>query len=140
MAGTKTPCSNIVGVKNIIITFTNCADKSVIGPYVHKLSNEDLPKWRMFDQVYDKMPGGFLKMKQSSYEVDMTIVRDLRVPLAYYQGRAALDIQVEYENGLVYTGPAGGVVADDLSDTHNVAIKAVFETADELLPPGALIS
>jgi hypothetical protein len=140
MAERNTPCANIVGVKNIIVTFTNCADKSVLGPFVHKLAKDELPKWRAFDHVYEKLPGGFIKMKQSSYEVDISLIRDLRVPLSYYQGRAALDIQVEYENGLVYTGPAGGVTSEDLSDTHEVMIKAVFETLDELLPPGALAS
>lgn len=133
------PCANVVGVKNIICTFTNCADKSTIGPLSHLLAKDsELPRWRLFDRVYEKLPGGYTRMKQSSYEVDLSMIRDLRVPLAYYQGKAAIDIQVEYENGLVYTGKAGGITTEDLSDTHEVSIKAVFQLIDELLPPGAI--
>lgn len=133
-------CEQIVGVKNIFIVFTNCDTKQVTPPISHKLAKDELPKWRLFDKTYEKLPGGYAKMRQAQYECDMNIIRDLRMPLADYQGRSQLDIQIEMENGLVYTGKVGTFTGDELSDTHEVMLKVVFKLATELLPPGQLMA
>lgn len=131
-------CPSIVGVKNILLTFTNCETGAVLGPIVHELAKEELPQWRSYEYKQEMLPGGYVRRHHISPEVDMTVIRDLRVPLTYYQGKAALDVQVEYDNGLVYTGTSGGVLGDDKSDTHEAPLKVAFRQLTELLPPGSL--
>lgn len=133
-------CDNIVGVKNILIKFTNCDTGQVTGPFQHELAKEDLPKWRTYAYKQEALPGGFVRRHHIHPECEMDIRRDLRVPLLDYQGRSQLDIQVEYDNGLVYTGTSGGVVGDEKSDTHEVMLRIAFRSLAELLPPGALIA
>jgi hypothetical protein len=133
-------CESIVGVKNIVITFTNCDTGQVIGPVSHKLSGDELPKFRMFDRVYSDLPGGYVKMKQDSFKIEIKVIRSRRIPLADYQGRSSIDIQVEMEDGLVYTGISGGNKTEESSDAHEVSLMISFRegNASELLPPGAL--
>lgn len=133
-------CDNVVGVKNILITFRNCQTNAVVGPISHKLSKDDLPMWRLYEWRQEKIPGGYVKRHQISQEVEMDIIRDLRIPMVDYQGRSQLDIQVEYDNGLVYTGTSGGVQGEEKSDTHEVKLPVVFRQVTELLPPGALVA
>ena len=133
-------CEAIVGVKNIKLTLEHCESGQRIANLIHLLATDELPKWRMFDRVYDELPGGYVKMKQSNYKVEMKIIRDLRIPLAWYQGAARIDVTIEYQNGLVYVGSVGGVRNEESSDTHEVTLMVVFRRATELLPPGALVS
>lgn len=132
-------CENIVGVKNILLTFTNCETGQVTGPISHKLATEEIPKWRTYEFQSEELPGGYTKRRHISPKCEMQLIRDLRVPLADYQGRSAVALQVEYENGLVYTGANGNITGDDTSDTHEVQCMMSFKFIDELLPPGALI-
>lgn len=131
-------CPSIIGVKNILITFTNCDTNEVVGPISHELAKEDLPRWRLYEYRQETLPGGYVKRHHISPECEMDLIRDLRMPLVDYQGRSALDIQVEYDNGLVYTGTSGGITGDEKSDTHEVMLKIAFRQLTELLPPGAL--
>lgn len=131
-------CDNIIGVKNILLTFRDCDTNQVIGPLVHKLANEELPRWRVYAFRQEKRPGGYVIRHHTSPTCQMNLIRDLRVPLAFYQGKAALDVQVEYENGLVYTGVSGGVEGEEVSDTHEVMLQIAFKQLSELMPPGAL--
>lgn len=133
-------CDNVIGVKNILITFRNCATNAVVGPISHMLAKEDLPMWRLYEFKQEKLPGGYVKRHHISPECEMDIIRDLRIPLLDYQGRSQLDIQVEYDNGLVYTGTSGGIQGEEKSDTHEVRLAIAFKTLTELLPPGALIA
>ena len=68
----------------------------------------------------------------------MKIIRDLRIPLALYQGCSSVDVQIEYYNGLVYSAVKGTGTGDEKSDTHEVTIMAAFRAIDELLPNGPL--
>lgn len=131
-------CGNIVGVKNILMTFNDCNSDTKIGPIEHALAGTDLPTWRNCAWTTERLPGGYVKRTASDASVQLTIIRDIRIPLSFYQGCAAIDIQVEYHNGLVQTGIAGGVVGDERSDTHEVTLEIVFATVDEMLPAGAL--
>jgi hypothetical protein len=110
----------------------------VIRAISHKLSSEELPTWRACAFNNETLPQGYTKRVSSSAGCELKIIRDIRVPLAYYQGCATIDVQAEYENGLVYTGLGGGVTGDEKSDTHEVMLTMAFRTLDELLPEGVV--
>jgi uncharacterized protein (DUF3820 family) len=129
-------CENLVGVKNILVTFFDCDNDVKIGPIAHKLSSEELPTWKNCPWNNERLPQGYTKRQASDAKVQLKVIRDLRVPLALYQGCAAIDLQVEYDNGLVYTGTGGGVIGDTMSDTHEVEMDMSFRIIDELLPAG----
>lgn len=131
-------CPNVVGVKNIMLTFINCDTGQKLGPMPHKQATEELPKWRTYPITKQALPGGYVKYQQSHARAEMVLIRDLRVPLADYQGRSSISFQVEYENGLVYTGKASTPEGEDTSDSHEVTLNLVAPVIDELLPPGSL--
>lgn len=131
-------CENQVGVKNILLTFTDCDTDQVFGPLAHELSSEDLPTWRLCAYNNTAMPGGFVRRQVTSSEVEIKVIRDLRIPLALYQGCANVNGQVEYYNGLVISWVGGTGTGDDKSDTHEVTMTIAFRTYDELLPAGTL--
>lgn len=132
------PCENLVGVKNILFTFFDCETETTIGPISHDQATEDLPEVRTCTWTNEKLVGGFTKRSAADAMMTVTVIRDLRIPLSWYQGCAAISAQIEYENGLVYTGVNGGVVGDESSDTHEVTVEMTFPVLDELLPTGAL--
>ena len=131
-------CDNVVGVKNIMIKFTNCETGAIIGPIAHDMAKDDLPTWRLYPFKIEELPGGYIIKHHSSSKGEMEVIRDLRVPMVDYQGRSQIDLQVEYENGLVYTGTTGGVQGEEMTDTHGVKLSMSFKSLSELLPPGAL--
>jgi hypothetical protein len=131
-------CDNQVGVKNILITFTDCATGQVFSKISHELSSEDLPTIRACGYTNEALPGGYTKRNLSNAQIELKVIRDLRVPLPYYQGCAGIDIQVEYLNGLVYTGFNGTTTGDESSDTHEVTMTVAYKLLDELLPAGTL--
>lgn len=131
-------CENLIGVKNILMTFYDCDTETTIGPISHKLANDELPTWKTCEWNNEQMPHGYTKRIASNAGVELSIIRDLRIPLRYYQGCVSIDMQVEYENGLVYTGKGGGVLGEEKSDTHEVSLEITFRSLDELLPAGAL--
>lgn len=132
-------CENQVGVKNILLTFKDCDTDATYGPIAHDLSSEDLPTWRLCAYNNEPLPHGYVKRKPSYPEVEMKIIRDLRIPLSMYQGCSDVTLQVEYFNGLVYSAVTGTGTGDDKSDTHEVTMKIAFPTIDEMLPSGVLI-
>lgn len=131
-------CENQVGVKNILLTFTDCDTGQVFGPISHELSSEDLPTIRTCGYNNTSLPGGFVKRQMTNAEIELKVIRDLRIPLAYYQGCSAVDIQIEYYNGLVYSAAKGAGTGDEKSDTHEVSLTVAFKEIDELLPAGTL--
>lgn len=132
------PCDNQVGVKNILLTFRDCETDEVYGPISHELATEDLPTWRLCPYNNEPLPGGYVRRSVANESVEMVIIRDTRIPLALYQGCASVDVQVEYHNGLVYTGNNGTSTGDEMSDTHEVTMTLTFREIDEILPTGAL--
>lgn len=133
------PCPSQVGVKNIVITFRDCDTDETIGPISHKPSGEDLPIIRMCAYTNEVLSGGYVKRTLMQDSIELTVIRDRRVPLAYYQGCAGVDIQIEMWDGSVYSGVNGTVTGEDGSDTHEVSMTIVFvDEIDELLPAGQL--
>ncbi len=131
-------CDNQVGVKNILITFRDCDTDETLGPISHELSSEDLPTVRACIYSNEPMQGGYVKRKLGQATMELKIVRDLRIPLSYYQGCAMLSVQIEYFNGLVYSAAGGTATGDEASDTHEVTVTISFKVIDELLPAGTL--
>jgi hypothetical protein len=131
-------CENQVGVKNILLTFKDCDTDAVYGPIAHKLSSEDLPTWRLCPYNNDPLPQGYVKRQPTNPEVEIKVIRDLRIPLAMYQGCSDVQLQVEYYNGLVYSANKGTGTGDEKSDTHEVTLTLSFKVIDELLPVGTL--
>jgi Phage tail tube protein len=131
-------CPKLLGVKNIPIKFTNCNTGQVLGPYIHKLSGDELPQFRTYPFASEALPNGYSRQFQRSAKIMMKIQRDPRIPLSWYQGAAVLDIQVEMESGHVYTGEGGTIIGEPTSDSLEIEIEASFEGIDELLPDGAL--
>ena len=120
------------------MTFRDCDTDAVYGPISHKLSSEDLPTWRLCAFNNDPLPHGYVKRQPTNPEVEIKVIRDLRIPLAMYQGCSDVNLQVEYYNGLVYSASKGTGTGDEKSDTHEVTLTLVFKEIDELLPVGTL--
>ena len=131
-------CENQVGVKNIMLTFRDCDTDETFGPLSHELATEDLPVWRTCTYTNEPLQGGFVRRTPLNPGVEINVIRDLRVPLALYQGCADVTIQVEYFNGLVYSGMNGMGVGEERSDAHEVTMDLSFKEIDELLPEGQL--
>lgn len=131
-------CENLIGVKNILMTFYDCDTETTIGPISHKLATDELPTWKTCEWNNEMLAHGYTRRIASNASVEISVIRDTRIPLRYYQGCVQIHLQVEYENGLVYTGKQGGVIGDEKSDTHEVAMEINFRFLDELLPAGAL--
>lgn len=131
-------CENMVGVKNIVVTFYDCDTDTKYANIVHKQATNDLPMWKTCAWTNERLVGGFTKRSASDVGCEIKLIRDLRFPLSFYQGCVSIDMQVEYENGLVYTGLGGGILDDTKSDTHEVDLNITFRTVDELLPTGAI--
>lgn len=131
-------CDNQVGVKNILLTFRDCDTDQVFGPISHELASEDLPTVRACTYTNEPMQGGYVKRNLGQAQIEMNIVRDLRIPLSYYQGCAQIDAQIEYFNGLVYSAAGGTATGDESSDGHEVTVTISYKVIDELLPAGTL--
>jgi hypothetical protein len=132
------PCENRVGVKNILLTFIDCDTEEVFGPISHELATEDLPTWRLCGYTNEAMPAGFVSRVLANPGVEISVIRDLRIPLEMYQGCSDVTLQVEYWNGLVYSAVNGAGVGDERSDGHEVTMDISFKEIDELLPAGQL--
>lgn len=131
-------CENLVGVKNILLTFFDCDTDTRIGPISHKQATDELPTIKSCPWTNEALPNGFTKRTAAQALMSLNVIRDLRIPLAYYQGCVSISIQIEYENGLVYSALDGGVTGDEQSDTHEIQMELTFTEIDELLPPGSL--
>jgi hypothetical protein len=131
-------CEKSVGVKNILITFTDCDTDAVYGPIAHLLATDTLPTWRLCPYNNTAQPYGYVKRAPVNCEVEINVIRDLRIPLAMYQGCSDVAIQVEYFNGLVISGVEGMGTGDTKSDMHEVPMTISFTEFDELLPNGTL--
>lgn len=127
-------CDNQVGIRNILIRFTDCDTDQVIGPLSHELAGADQPSYRFCEFSNEALPGGYVRRVRGTNEISMMVIRNLGVPLAYYQGCGAIDVTIEHYNGLVITGLSGTSTGEESSDGHEVTITASFRDIDELLP------
>lgn len=132
------PCDNQVGVKNIMLTFRDCETDEVYGPIAHELATEEQPQYRTCAYANEILPGGYVRRTVSNAQIDVTVIRNLGIPLSLYQGCASVDIQIEHFNGLVYSAVDGTSTGEETSDAHEVAMSFAFREIDELLPNGTL--
>jgi hypothetical protein len=135
-------CANQVGVKNLTLAFTDCrsGDAGGIGNVKatsHIMAQDALPE---LDSVPYKLTGlsaGRVKLTYKNASIKLNIVRNLAVPLSYYQGRASMDVQIEFLNGGVMTGIAGAVTEPQASDGNEVNFTVEFDSLSEILSPSA---
>ncbi|UPT53291.1 virion-associated protein [Synechococcus phage Ssp-JY38] len=132
------PCDNQVGVKNIMLTFRDCDTDEVYGPISHELSSDTQPQYRTCGYENEPLPGGYVRRSVSNEQIELTIVRNLGIPLSLYQGCASIDIQIEHFNGLVYSAVDGTGTGAETSDGHEVTMTLIYREIDELLPAGTL--
>lgn len=129
-------CDNQVGVRNIFLTFTDCDTGSRFGPFVHELSGDEQPQYKLCAFSNEPMTGGYVRRTRDNQMIELSVIRNLQIPLAFYQGCSAVDITVEHYNGMVITGLDGTGTGDETSDGHEVSMTLVFRELDELLPSG----
>lgn len=127
-------CANQIGVQNITMTFRDCNSNQVYGPVFHELATEEQPQYKLCPNDNEAIPGGFVRVRKSNQMMTLSVIRNLGIPLALYQGCASVDIVVEHLNGLVYTGIGGTSTGSESSDGHEVTIEASFKEIDELRP------
>lgn len=133
-------CDNQVGVKNIMLTFRDCDTDDEFGPIAHALATDTQPTYRLCEYTNEELPGGYITRTLASPSIEISVIRNLGIPLALYQGCASVDIQVEHFNGLVYSAVDGSGTGTDTSDAHEVTLTLIFREIDELLPAGTLDS
>lgn len=131
-------CGKQNGVKNILITFRNCDTDEVLGPISHDLPDDTLPTVKNCSWNVTALTNGYVQRAAGNATMTLPVIRDLRVPLTYYQGCASLDVQVEKFDGTVMTLTEGAVVDAEESDGYSVTMNIVTAEIDELLPPGSL--
>lgn len=127
-------CDNQIGIKNILMTFRDCNTGRVIRKVSHKLSSDELPTVKMCEFVNEMLTAGYVRRTAANSSVSLSVIRNTAIPLSFYQGCAEVDIQLEYLNGLIYTGVGGSVIGDERSDTHEVAMEISYRLIEETLP------
>jgi hypothetical protein len=135
-------CPEIVGVRNISLSFTDCdgGDGAVsIRARTHTMSKDELPMYNMATYTLEGLSRGRAKRTYTNATIELPIVRDLAIPLIYYQGRAAISVQIEHINGVVVAASNGIVTGVEASDGNDVRMNLEFAKIEELLPSGALV-
>lgn len=128
-------CENHVGVKNILISFTDCDTGQTVTSLSHKLAVADeFPTFKTCTRISEALTEGYIRVTAGNATMTLNVIRNIQIPLAWYQGCAALDVQVEFVNGLVYSARGGTVVDADESDSHGVTMALVFKEIDERRP------
>lgn len=129
-------CENQVGVRNLMIGFVDCDTDETIAPISHELAADQLPTVNTCGYNNEATSNGYARRNRSNAMMSVAVIRDLGIPMAYYQGCASINISIEYYNGLVYTGVNGTVTGEPSSDTHEVEMEIVFrvQDIDEILP------
>lgn len=131
-------CENQIGIKNILISFESCDTGEVVRKVSHVLSTEELPTVLACTWTSEALTNGYVQRSAQNASISLNVVRNTAIPLSWYQGCASIDIQIEYLNGLVYTGFGGSVVGAEGSDTHDVPMEISFKELDEMLPVAQL--
>lgn len=137
------PCQNQVGVLNLTLAFTNCGGLGSTGagniaPRTHQMAKDQLPMYIVVPFTLTGTTNGRVKRSYDNAKIKVDVSRDLSIPLAYYQGAAAIDYQCEHISGVVVTGSAGYCTGVTESDGDTVTMNLEFSVLEELLPAGAL--
>ena len=135
-------CPNQVGVKNLTLNFIDCDNGASggignVGPISHTMSQDTLPSYDSVPYTLESLSGGRVKRTYKNCSVKVDVVRNLAIPLAYYQGRASVDYQCEHINGSTFTGVGGFVTEPEDSDGNEVSMTLVYKELVEVLAPGA---
>lgn len=131
-------CDKIIGVRNVKVSFRECATGRELNNVNHKLGTEELPEWMFVDYTHEDAGDGYKRRRQSSFKGKITLKRSPRVPTAWYQGAADLTVTVEYEDDSVVVGRHGTPTGETMSDRINVALECVWDTLAEILPAGSI--
>lgn len=136
-------CQNQVGVRNLTLGFTNCDQSQGTGagsiaPRTHVMAKDQLPSYMVLGYKLVGTTNGRAKRQYQNATLKVDVSRDLTIPLAYYQGGAAIDYQCEHLSGAVITGTSGYVVGAADSDGDTVTMNIEFAILEELLPAGSL--
>lgn len=136
-------CQNQVGVLNLTLAFTNCDASSDSGganiaARTHVMAKDQLPMYLAVAYTLVGTTNGRAKRQYANAKVKVDVSRDLSIPLAYYQGAAAIDYQCEHLSGAVVTGSSGYVIGATESDGDTVTMNIEFATLNELLPANSL--
>jgi hypothetical protein len=136
-------CQNQVGVRNLTLAFTNCDANSGSGgadiaPRTHLMAKDQLPMYLVPNYTLVGTTNGRAKRQYANSKIKVDVSRDLSIPLAYYQGMAAIDYQCEHLSGAVVTGTSGYVISAAESDGDTVTMNIEFRNLEELLPAGSL--
>jgi hypothetical protein len=131
-------CDNQVGVKNVVLTFRDCDTDEEWGPIAHELADDTQPVYRLCRFQNEELSGGYIQRTLASPSIEVNVIRNLGIPLSLYQGCAAVDVQIEHFNGLVYSATGGSATGTETSDAHAVTLTLIFKEIDEMLPEGTL--
>lgn len=132
-------CEGIIGVKNILLTFTHCDSGQTVKNLSHALSSDEIPQVRTVPFKSEAIPGGYTRRHSSYCRINMKVIVNRGLHLSWYQGAASVDVQIEYEDGRVLTGTGGTVSGEETSDMHEANMQLTFRGGvTELLPDGAL--
>lgn len=125
-------CDKTIGLRNVLLTFLDCDGNIIQGPLVHEPTEDSEPNIMMCKEKREALSSGRSKIMRGNTEItDLAVYRRLEVPLAIYQGCAAVNVTLEYYNGLVYTGLNGTVIDAEGSDGVVVNMTIIFDDIDE---------
>lgn len=131
-------CQDQIGVKNISISFTDCDSGNEAGPYAHVLSDDGaLPEIVACTAKNTELTDGKVKRARTNAGINISVQPLRSVPLAFYQGCASIDIQLEYYDGTVITGKDGNVIDAGGSTYEKADMNIRFKEIDEMRPQTA---
>lgn len=130
-------CPDIVGVRNVLISFKDCDNDQEMRNVVHKVASDTLPTYNLCNYVLTALPGGKVQRSEGTgftLEIEIQVVDG--IPTAWYTGCAAIDVTLDYYDGKVLTFLNGAIIDSGGTDGNTVVISAVFKDADELFAEG----
>lgn len=132
-------CPAQVGVRNLVISFKDCESDNEWRNVVHKINGDTLPTVMACNKTTTVLPGGKVQVGEGTgYTFTADILRVESIPLAMYQGCAAIDVSVEFYDGSVWTLLNGSVTDATESDGNTIQLTASFQEFDEILAVNTL--
>jgi hypothetical protein len=136
-------CANAFGIKNIFITFTVCRGSRagyVSPPISHSQFGDAMPMIRNVAHKNQQLPGKRGRVKQTptpkSFEIEVEV--EDNIPLAWYQGDATMDVDVEYLSGKIYNVLNAIPMGEEKSDTNSIKLNLDADEIGEFLAASPL--
>lgn len=127
-------CPSQVGVRNLVISFKDCDSDQEWRNVAHKMNGDVLPTVLACNKNTTALPGGKVQVSEGTgYTFSADIQRACGIPLAMYQGCAAIDVSVEWYDGSVWTLLNGSVTDAGESDGNSITLTGSFQEFDEIL-------